>query len=399
MSETNLNLQPGPLPRLLIVQTGDFGAAWAAMARGEPETYRDQHASLRLVTDLAQAFDVTTLAICARPHDERLAPGLHSIGVPRTDLDRRRVAALMDRLRPDRLILRSPFRPFLAEARRRRILTLPSFADIFDAAGLRGRLRAWRLERLLRGPHIPGVANHSLNASRSVVTALGLPPGRVVPWDWSPVRPEDQVKASIADPARPRCFYAGPLSEAKGLGDCLEALALLHRQGIMARLTVAGHGDLPTWAARAAALGLGDAVDLRGLMPNAEVRAGMADHDIVIVPSRPDYAEGLPNTIYEGLASRSPLILSDHPAFVGRLGDGRDGLVFRAGDPAALAAAIARLCAEPALYARLSAAAGEALANLHVGLEWGDLVRLFLADPGNRQGWVERHSLTGLGLA
>ena len=39
------------------------------------------------------------------------------------------------------------------------------------------------------------------------------------------------------------------------------------------------------------------------------------------------------------------------------------------------------------------------LANLHVGLEWGDLVRLFMADPGNRQGWVERHSLTGLSFA
>lgn len=388
--------EPGTRRRLLIVQTGDFGAAWARLAAGEPETYRDQYVSVRFVAGLARDFDLTTLAICSRPHDETLAPGLHALGLARASLSRRRIAGLFDRLAPTLLIARSPFLPVLAEARRRRIPTLPCFADLFAPAGPRGRLRAWRLARLLKAPHVPGVANHSLNASLSVVKVLGLPADRVVPWDWSPLRPAGPPKPAMADPARPRCFYAGTLSEAKGLGDCLDALAILHGRGIRARLSAAGPGDPQPWAARAAALGLGDAVDLPGLLPNAEVRAGMAAHDLVIVPSRHDYPEGLPNTIYEGLASRSPLVLSDHPAFRGRIRDGTGGLVFRAGDPADLAGAIERLCADPALYARLSLASGTALEALHVGLEWPDLVRHFLDDPRNRGGWVERHSLAVL---
>ena len=385
-------------PSLLIVQTGDFGAAWGRMTDGTPETYRDQYASLRFVGGLARDFNVTTLAICARPHDDQLAPRLRSIGVSRAKMGGRQSALLLDGLAPDRLILRSPFPPMLAAAAQRRIPTLPCFADIFAADGLRGRLRAWRLARLLTGPHIPGVANHSLNASRSAVRMLGLSPQRVIPWDWSRIQPEPCAKTAMPDPVRPRCFYAGALSEAKGLGDCLEALAILHRRGLRARLSVAGGGDPQPWAARAAALGLEGAVDLLGILPNAQVRANMADHDVVIVSSRPEYPEGLPNTIYEGLASRSPLILSDHPAFRGRIADGSGGLVFRAGDPASLAAAVERLCADPVLYARLSTGTEAALEALHVGLEWAELVRLFLDDPTNRTGWVERHSLTGLGL-
>jgi len=389
---------PDGFPGLLIVQTGDFGAAWARMTDGAPETYRDQYASLRFVAGLAQDFNVTTLAICARPHDDRLAPRLRSIGISRAKMDGRQSAMLLDQLAPARLILRSPFPPLLAAAARRGVPTLPSFADLFAADGLRGKLRAWRLRRLLTGPHIPGVANHSLNASRSAVRVLGLPPRRVIPWDWSRIRPEPRTKTAIPDPVRPRCFYAGALNEAKGLGDCLEALAILHRRGFRARLSVAGGGDPKPWAARAAALGLSDAVDLLGILPNAQVRTSMADHDVVIVPSRPEYPEGLPNTIYEGLASRSPLILSDHPAFRGRIVDGSGGLIFRAADPVSLAAAVERLCADSALYARLSAGTEAALESLHIGLEWSDLVRLFLNDPANHTGWVERHSLAGLGV-
>ncbi len=389
-------VDPVARPGLLIVQTGDFGAAWARMAAGTPETYRDQYASLRFVAGLAQDFDVTTLAICARPHDELLTPGLRAIGISRAKLNPKRVAALMDQLTPARLIVRSPFISILAEARRRRIPTLPCFADIFATGRLRGRWRVWQLGRLLKGPHIPGVANHSLNASRSAVAVLGLPPSRVIPWDWSRIRPETAAKTGMADPARPRCFYAGALSEAKGLGDCLEALAILHGQGLRVRLSVAGGGDPQPWATRIAALGLEDDVDLLGVVPNARVRASMAAHDLVIVPSRPEYPEGLPNTIYEGLASRSPVVLSDHPAFRGRIRDGVGGLVFRAGDPPALARAIRQLSDDPALYEKLSAGAEAALADLHVGLEWPDLIRHFLDDPHDETGWVDRSSLAAL---
>jgi glycosyltransferase involved in cell wall biosynthesis len=276
---------------------------------------------------------------------------------------------------------------------------LPSFADIFSARGLGGRLRAWRLGRLLSGPHVPCVANHSLNASRSVVRALGIAPDRVIPWDWSRLPMAGPARVAPADPAAPRLAYVGALSEDKGLGDLLAAVALLRRDGIAARLAVAGGGAPGPWQARAAGLGLEGAVEFLGTIPNTEARALMAAADLVVVPSRPAYPEGLPNTIYEGLASRAPLLLSDHPAFAGRVADGEGGLVFRAGDPADLARAAGRALTEAGLYARLSAGAEAALAGLHVGLDWPDLVRLFLEDPADRGGWVRRHSLAALGLA
>jgi hypothetical protein len=122
----------------------------------------------------------------------------------------------------------------------------------------------------------------------------------------------------------------------------------------------------------------------------------MRASDIVVVASRHDYPEGLPNTLCEGLASRTPVVISDHPAFASRLADGRDCLIFAAGDAASLADRISELAGDPALYAALSLNAPKAYASLYFGLEWTQLVRTFIADPTNATGWVERNSLRRL---
>jgi glycosyltransferase involved in cell wall biosynthesis len=124
----------------------------------------------------------------------------------------------------------------------------------------------------------------------------------------------------------------------------------------------------------------------------------MRSHDIVVVPSRHTYAEGLPNTIFEGLASRSPLIISDHPAFQDRLRPKLDCLVFRASDPVSLADNIVQLCKDQRLYTELSNNSQKALNDLYVGLEWSKLVDIFLNDPDDSSGWVERNSLKALKL-
>jgi glycosyltransferase involved in cell wall biosynthesis len=114
------------------------------------------------------------------------------------------------------------------------------------------------------------------------------------------------------------------------------------------------------------------------------------------VPSRHDYAEGLPNTLCEALASRTPVVFSDHPAFASRLQADRDGVIFRAGDPAALAQAVQRLRATPDLQRRLSESAPEALASLRFGMDWGALIRQYLDDPTDKTDWVAQNSLPRL---
>jgi glycosyltransferase involved in cell wall biosynthesis len=385
--------------RTLFLQHGNFGAAWQRFRDGGPETYRDQRASVDFVAGLAPARDVITVAINEAEHDEVLAPGLRSIGLPREKAYAEgAMAALLDRLAPQIVVARAPHVGLLDWARRRGVPTLPCFADLFATRSLRGGLRNLRLRWLLGSPVFPCVANHSLNASRSVARALLYPRSRIVPWDWSRIPLAPLPRPTSLDPAAPTAFFAGALSEAKGVGDCLEAVRRLGDRGVALRLTLAGGGDIAAWQARAAALGVADRVRFLGLIPNPEVRAAMAAHDMVIVPSRHNYPEGLPNTIYEALAARTPLILSDHPAFAGRVRDGEACLVFRAGEPDSLADRIAALAADPALHARLSAAAPAAHDALYVGVEWTALVSMFLADPADRTGWVGRHSMAALGL-
>ncbi|MEM9781449.1 MAG: glycosyltransferase family 4 protein [Pseudomonadota bacterium] len=385
-----------PIGRLLFVQYGNYAEAWSRMNDGAAETYRDQFSSVAFVDGLADGREVTTVAFSSAAHDITLRPGLRSIGLAGAPPGRGVLDGLIDELTPDGIVCRTPHPPLIAACAARGIRTLPNFADIFEAKTLRRRARLWLLGRAIRRLTAPCVSNHSLNASRSLVTAVGIPAERVVPWDWQPLVPRSEAKTGLADPARPTLFYAGHLSEAKGVGDCIEAVALLHRDGIDATLSIAGGGDPGALRKRADALGITQAVRLLGTLSQGEVREGMASHDIVLVPSRHDYAEGLPNTIYEALASRSALVISDHPAFAGRLADGQDCVVFRAADPSSLADALRRLIETPALYRCLSENAPRALGGLSVGMQWTDLVSRFVDDPDNRTGWVAPNSLATL---
>ena len=58
--------------------------------------------------------------------------------------------------------------------------------------------------------------------------------------------------------------------------------------------------------------------------------------DAVLVYLRHAYGEGLPVTIYLGFASRTPLVVSDHPMFVAYLRDCEDVLVAPERAPEAL---------------------------------------------------------------
>ena len=240
------------------------------------------------------------------------------------------------------------------------------------------------------------MANHNLNASRSVASDLQYPPERIVPWDWSRVRAEPTGKTGPHDPDAPTAFFAGALTVDKGVQDCLDAVARVAAAGLNLTMSFAGPGDVAAWQDAAARLGIAERVRFLGIVPNGEVRRMMREHDIMVVPSRHGYAEGLPNTIYEALAARSPLIVSDHPAFRGRLAVGTQCLQFPAGNAPALADAMTRLCRDRQLYAMLSSTAVQALDQIHVGIEWHSLVGHFLDDPHDGTGWVGRHALTAL---
>ena len=108
-------------------------------------------------------------------------------------------------------------------------------------------------------------------------------------------------------------------------------------------------------AALGARLGLGERLRLLGFRDDVETVLGAAD--AVAVPStRPD---PLPNSALEAAAAGLPVVAAAHGGLPEIVRDGETGLLVPPGDHRALAAALARLAAEPGLARRLGAAAAE----------------------------------------
>lgn len=377
---------------ILFIQYGDFAEAFHRLAQGGAETYRDQRKSVNYLNEIQSDCIVVSLSRHHQP--EQLTPHLLALGMLPAELDRARIFELLTFYKPRLIVLRTPHRGVLQAAARQNIPVMPCFADLFQGGGLRQWLSNQRLAWALRSAKVSCVANHNLNASRSIATVLGIPKNRIVPWDWSRLPCNPTQKTAPATP--PRAFFAGALSVEKGVGDCLEALAVLRQRGVPLRFSFAGGGNLDAWQKLSQDLGIADLVDWLGMVPNLQVRDLMREHDLIVVPSHHSYAEGLPNTIYEAFASRTPLLLSDHPAFTGRVSP-EACVTFRAAEPLDLADKIQNTLSDRDAYARLSAASERALQNLYIGIEWEDLMTRWLQDPLNQSDWVYECSLEALG--
>jgi glycosyltransferase involved in cell wall biosynthesis len=381
------------MEHVLFIQFGNYAEAFKRFRDNGPETYRDQKLSVDFVAQLANGRKVTTLSLASEVFREELSDGLFAAGLPLQAISQQTVRDLFDEVGPSHVVIRTPQVDFINECGQRGIPTLTTFADIFERRKLKQFWSNHRLHNALAKLRAPAICNHSLNASMSLVSSVGIPASRVIPWDWSRLSVEAAPKDSVQDPSQPKFFYAGMLSEEKGVGDCLKALAILKKSKLEYALTLAGPGNIEHWQEQARKLGLENQVRFIGQISHAKVREEMIAHDFVIVPSRHSYGEGLPNTIYEALASRSVLLMSDHPAFQGRLKDGDECLIFPANDPTGLSVCMQEATSDIMRYRRISENSKRAHDNLYVGLQWTELVDQFLTDPENKTEWVEGNSL------
>ena len=371
---------------VVFVQFGDYAEAERRFAAGGKEMYYAQRSSVTFVATLVQRFgEVTVLTLAGERPEERLPSGVRTLGIelyPRGGRSRAlHVVRALERLAPDNLILGTPSMGVLTWALMRRVRVLPLFFDSFQAVGWKARARYRVLGRLLSTRNVEWVANHSLAASLDLVR-IGVDSAKVLPFDWSP----QAAPPSFAPKAAPdgdvfRLIYVGMLAESKGIGDVLEAVAELRaRAGGRWSLTVVGRENQEI-TKRAADLHLGDGVQFRGLVPHDDIVPLMHEHDAVLVPSRHEYPEGLPATIYEGLCSRSPLVVSDHPMFRLKIQDRVNGVVFRASDVASLVQSLQQLRDDRDLYARLSRQAEETVRDYFCPLKYENLISAFLEGP------------------
>ena len=120
------------------------------------------------------------------------------------------------------------------------------------------------------------------------------------------------------------------------------------------RRLVAFVGDGPLRAdlgRRVVRTGLSGVVQLVGASP--DVAGWLSRADILV---RPSFTEGMPLAVLEGMASGVLVIASDVAGNTGLVRDGRNGLLFRAGDAAALAARLRFALGNPQVCRQLAAA-------------------------------------------
>jgi glycosyltransferase involved in cell wall biosynthesis len=265
-------------------------------------------------------------------------------------------------------------------------------ASSWTSGGPRTRWEARRIVRLLRRDRIEWVANHCRPAAEHLAD-LGVPRAKLLAWDVPHGDGPDGVASAPPGPGETwTVFYAGAITAPKGVGDLVDALGRLASQGRRVRLVAAGGGDTDEMVERAGRVGLGGSLELLGPVTNDVVRAQMRAADIVAVPSRHEFPEGMPLTLFEAVASGTPLVCSDHPMFVRDFVDGRSASTFRAGDSVALASAIARVMDDPILFERLSAAAVGTWANMTRTADMRTMLTRWVVDEAP-SAWVAQRTL------
>jgi glycosyltransferase involved in cell wall biosynthesis len=143
----------------------------------------------------------------------------------------------------------------------------------------------------------------------------------------------------------------------------LESFARLRDERLF--LILVGEGRTQSECrAMVAALGIGDRVAFVGRVPYHDVPAFIAAADIAVQPATLDYGDSM--KLREFMAVGRPVIAPRVPAIARHVDHERTGILFEADDPAALAAAIARLAADPPRRSRL----GETAACLAANHSW-----------------------------
>ena len=122
------------------------------------------------------------------------------------------------------------------------------------------------------------------------------------------------------------------------------------------RLRVVGDGPArPGLEAQAASLGIADRVSFDGVVDHEVIPGLVAGFDIALQPAAVAYAS--PLKVFEYMAAGRAIVAPDQPNLREVLEHERTALLFDPADEGAMWGAIARLAADPALRARLGAAA------------------------------------------
>lgn len=374
---------------LYIHYAGDFAEAYERLIRQKgKENYYGQIYSVNAVVQQARKNNkVMVLVLMTGGYRVELENNLITVGLNRNDQGYKAIYEEIMTFAPDKAILRTPDYKLLKILRKNEIDTFPVFADSFEKiplSRLKGLLNKFLLARELKSESIGWIANHQLNAAISL-QRMGVKANKILPWDWeydeNPERWRKKIPTDLLD-KEIVIFYAGAISYQKGVFDLVHSSKYIKNAGRKIKIHIAGNGDKDGLRAFAGEKGVADCVHFMGLINHDEVLYNMNKADLVVVPSHHSYPEGLPKTLTESLMVHTPVVASDHPMFVGRVGLKGGVAFFKEKDPRGLSDQVLAICSDVDKYREMSGNAQYEWMALQLELKWADMINNWIYDPG-----------------
>ncbi|MDX2138506.1 MAG: glycosyltransferase family 4 protein [Chloroflexota bacterium] len=163
--------------------------------------------------------------------------------------------------------------------------------------------------------------------------------------------------------ATPVILSVGAVKARKGMLELVQALAIVREHVPDARLIIVGALDIePEYVvqvrAEIARLGIGEVVELRGRVPDEELRGLYRTAHLFALPAlnAGDSFEGYGLALLEASATGLPVVSTLGSGTEDAVDDGVTGLLALQGDAQALASALLQLLRDPLLAARMGAA-------------------------------------------
>lgn len=178
---------------------------------------------------------------------------------------------------------------------------------------------------------------------------------RICPQDRAAVVAGSGVDVDAFTPSKrpivPTFLFVGRLLADKGVREYLEAVVETKRSFPDARFILVGGADAnPSAIDPDEVQRLVDAGTLEWKGKVADVRPYLRESSVFVLPS---YREGVPRSTLEAMACGLAVVTTDAPGCRETVRQGENGLLVPVGDAAALSAALASLCSDPARVAAM----------------------------------------------
>jgi glycosyltransferase involved in cell wall biosynthesis len=377
---------------------GDFADVLNRYREGREQIYQTHNQVARLVCDLMAANQRVNIYSFVTPErrDQQISDGCRIVSLGARNYAAKGLlgnAVAADH--SDAIVAHIPNPELLRATIATKSRLMAVLANSYNRRGIRSTLYKWRVVSLLNNPRFELVSNHCLPATEHL-EQIGVKRDKLIAWDIAhSFEPGLLAAKELTSRKRFEIVYVGAIIYDKGVADLISAIALLRNEGFELHCSLAGLGDIDAMQSLGESLGVSDLLSFLRIIGNNEVFKMMTQADLVVVPSRTEYTEGFPLTMFEAIASRTPIVCSDHPMFRPVMIDGRNAAVFPAGNSQAFAVAMRRTLTDPALYSTLSANATLTWAALKGPADWRTMIFKWVTE-GRSSPWIRDHMLTAV---